>query len=494
MRPVFVLVVYLAVPGLLPAVVAARRSPVVIFLAPLIGAAMAAIAAEIELGIGGTLLLCYVPVVLVVNAAAVGWWLARGRLRRWDSPPLGWSALTVLVMAAVLVFPLAPLRAPMIGWDANSIWLTHALMISGGHHALLTGLRNPATFFDNPDYPPLVPAASALELLRFGAASLHSAVVMTELLTACAVAAVGSLIATSVRRGTAAARLCALAVGGAVCVAAYGISYPYAVIGSTDALWAAAAVAAVICGLVLPREPRFLLLAWIFAAVASLTKNEGLTTALVILALIAFRYKPLGRRAPGRTAAHGAPAGPAAKVWLTSRQWVIRAGYVLVPGAPGLASAELARRAGLQNEFFLHHPVGESLSYRAGATVAGMAAHLAIAPAAAVVLIIGSCFLRTDRRRGGLASPAWLWLACLGSLLIIFATYVYGALAIHEWLFTSVSRTTIFAQLLLCAEIALWLVLAVDAATGWQPRQQPGDDLIPGYTALAGSGSGQYLP
>ena len=70
MRPVFVLIVYLAVPGLIPALVAARRSPVVIFLAPLIGAAMAAIAAEIELGVGGSLLTCYLPVVLFVNAAA----------------------------------------------------------------------------------------------------------------------------------------------------------------------------------------------------------------------------------------------------------------------------------------------------------------------------------------------------------------------------------------------------------------------------------------
>ncbi len=311
MRPVIVLIVYLAVPGLLPALVAARRSPVVIFLAPLIGAAMAAIAAEIELGVGGTLLTCYVPVVLVVNAAAVVWWLAAGRRQRWDRLPLGWSALTVLVMAGALVYPLMPLRVPMIGWDANSIWLTHALMVAGGHHALLTGLGNPATFFDNPDYPPLVPAASALELLRYGTASLHSAIVMTELLTACAVAAVGSLIATSVRRGTVPARLSALAVGGVVCLAAYGFSYPFAVIGYTDPLWAAAAVAAVICGLVLPREPRFLLLAWIFAIVASLTKNEGLTTALVILVLIAFRYQPLGRREARRTAAHGAARRPA---------------------------------------------------------------------------------------------------------------------------------------------------------------------------------------
>ncbi len=98
--------------------------------------------------------------------------------------------------------------------------------------------------------------------------------------------------------------------------------------------------------------------------------------------------------------------------------------------------------------------------------MSGMVAHLAIAPAAAVVLIIGSCFLRTDRRRGGLANPAWLWVACLGSLVVIFATYVFGTMGIHTWLQTSVSRTTIFAQLLLYAEIALWLVLAVDAATG----------------------------
>ena len=490
MRPLYVLVVYLAVPGLIPALVAARRSPVMVFLAPLIGAAMAAIAAEIELGVGGSLLTCYLPVVLVVNAAAVSWWLAAGRHWRWPNPPLGWSALTVLVMAGALVYPLLPLRVPTIGWDANSIWLTHSLMVAGGHHTLLTGLRNPADFFDNPDYPPLVPAAGALELLRFGPASLHSAVVMTELLTACAVAAVGCLIAMSVRSGTI-ARLCAVAAGGVVCLAAYGISYPYAVIGYTDALWAAAAVAAVICGLVLPRAPGYLLLAWTFAVVASLTKNEGLTTALVILVLIAFRYKPLGRRAPGRRRAHSAP-GLVAKAWHASRQWVARVGYVLVPAIPGLASAAIARHVGLQNEFFIKRPVGETFWYRAGATEAGMAGHLAIAPAAAGVLIIGACFLRTDRRRAGLGNPAWLWLACLASLIVIFATYAVGQLEIHTWLLTSVARTTIFAQLVLCADIALWLVLAVDAVTG-RRRRQPGDDVIPAHS-LAESASRRHLP
>lgn len=456
MRPALVLVVYLAIPGLLPAVVAARRSPVVVFIAPIIGAIMAAVAAGIELGVGGTLLTCYLPVALSVNAAAVAWWLAAGRRTRWDSPPLGWSALTVAVMTGALVVPLTVLRVPALGWDTNSIWLTHSLLVTGGHHVLLTGLQNPAVFFDNPDYPPLVPAAGALELLHFGPDALHGAVVLTALLTACAIAAVGCLITTAVRTGTVAARLGAIAIGAAICLAAFGVSDPFAVNGYTDPLWAAAAVAAVICGLVLPRSPQSLLLAWIFAVAASLTKNEGLTSALVILVLIALRYQPVRWRLPVRQ---------------QGREWGTRAVYVLGPALPGLAWAGLARHIGLQNDFFNHNlPRPESLGYRAGATISGMAAHLDLWPAALVVLIIGSYAVRGHRREGGLANPAWLWLAWLGSLAIIFGTYVFGDFGIQTWLRFSVNRTTIFAQLLLYAEIGLWLVIAFDAVTSRPPR------------------------
>jgi hypothetical protein len=484
MKPALVLVVYLAVPGLLPALVVARRAPVVIFLAPLIGAAMAAVAAGIELGAGGTLLRCYLLVTVIVNAAAAGWWLAAGRRTRWDSPPTGWSALTVAVMAAALVLPLTALRVPGMGWDTNSIWLTHSLMVAGGHHALLTGLRNPADFFDNPDYPPLVPATGALELLHFGPATLHSAVVVTELLTACAVAAVGCLIATAVRNGSVAARLAALAVGGVMCLAAFAVADPFAVDGYADPLWAAAAAAAVICGLVLPRAPQSLLLAWIFAVVASLTKNEGLTSALVILVLIALRYQPVRWRRSGQRPA-GAQAGPPGRIWRAGRQWATRAAYVLGPALPGLAWAALARHIGLQNSFFIHNAGRESLGYRAGATISGMAAHLNVLPAALAVLMIGCCFIRGYRREAGLANPAWLWLGWLGSLATIFATYVFGDMGIQEWLRTSVDRTTIFAQLLLYVEIALWLVIAFDAAAGRPRRDRPGGDAVPGPSALA---------
>ena len=89
-----------------------------------------------------------------------------------------------------------------------------------------------------------------------------------------------------------------------------------------------------------------------------------------------------------------------------------------------------------------------------------MAAHLAVAPVAVAVLVAGCCFLRRDRERARLGNPAWLWTACLVSLAIIFATYVFGASEIHGWLQNSVDRTTIFAQVLLYADLAIWLVIA----------------------------------
>jgi hypothetical protein len=69
------------------------------------------------------------------------------------------------------------------------------------------------------------------------------------------------------------------------------------------------------------------------------------------------------------------------------------------------------------------------------------------------------------RERARLGNPAWLWTACLVSLAIIFATYVFGAFEIHGWLGNSVNRTTIFAQVLLYADLAIWMVIALDGVS-----------------------------
>jgi hypothetical protein len=460
----FVVIVGLGGPGFLLALAVAGASPVLVFLAPLIGAGMAAVAATFELGVGGSLLTWYAVVAVIANVAVVALWLARARFPAPADPPWGWSVVTLAVVLGALIIPLRALRASMIGWDANSIWLTHALMVSGGHHALLTGLKNPVYRFSNPDYPPLVPAVGALAFALFGRGDLEVATGATVLLNACALGVVGTGIAAMGGSGRRLTRIGAVAAAGALCVVGFAVSGPCGVDGYADLLWAAAAVGAVIWGLVLPRSAQMLLVAWICAAVASLTKNEGLTTALALLVLIALRYRPLtlswARRL--RTPAEGGGL-PGAAAWPVARRCAERAAFVVVPALPGLVWAGQIRLIGLSDNFFKSPPT-ESLVTRARATVDGMAVHLAVAPVAAAVLVAGCCFLRRDRRRARFGNPAWLWTACLASLLALFVTYLLGGYEIHGWLASSVSRTTIFAQLLLYAELAIWGVIALDAA------------------------------
>lgn len=453
MNSLIVLVIGLGAAGLLPAVAAAGLSPVVVFLAPLTGAVMAAVAAVTELGVGGSLAVNYAAVAVIVNLAVIARWLVAGRSLRLPADQSWlWSVAAVVVVIACLALPVRTLHSQMIGpFDPNHIWLTHALMVYGGHHDLLTGLQNVAYRFSNPDYPPLVPAAGALAFMFFGPGDLHLAVEMTVLLTACALGVVGTGIAIARRKSAS-----AIAAAGAVCLVGFAVSAWYGIDGSADLMWAAAGAGAVIWGLVLPQSTQALRIAWICAAAASLTKNEGLATALVILALIALRYRPL--RAPGPKLVG----------------WAERAAFVVVPALPGLAWAGLIRLLGIHDSFFkaasppllraqaITSP--EPPLMRAQATIAGMAAHLAVAPVALAVLLAGSWFLRGERKRAGLGNPVWLWLSCLGSLAVLFATYVVGGFNIHWWLRSSIFRTTIFAQVVLYADLAIWLVLAVEGA------------------------------
>jgi hypothetical protein len=486
MTELLVVIVGLGAPGFLLALAVAGASPALVFLAPLIGAGMAAVAAACELGVGGSLFAWYLVVAVLANIAVVVSWRAGVRLAPRVDPPWAWSFVTLAVLLGALISPLTALRAPMIGWDANSIWLTHALMVSGGHHALITGLKNPAYSFSNPDYPPLVPGAGAVAFAIFGRGDLHVATGTTVLLNACALGAVGAGIAAVGSGGRQLTRIGAIAAGGAICLVGFAISGQYGVDGYTDLLWAAAAVAAVIWGLVLPRSTQTLAVAWICAAVATLTKNEGLTTGVALLVLIALRYRPLSlswvrrlRARPQRGASPSATAWPA-----VARSWAERGAFVVVPALPGLVWAVLIRVIGLSDNFFKSPPT-QSLDTRVHATIDGMAAHLAVAPIAAAVLIAGSCLLRRDRERARFGNPAWLWMACLASLVTIFATYMLGGYGIQSWLANSVNRTTIFAQLLLYAELAVWLVIALDAAFASQHAEQP--DTTPAAVSVAGS-------
>jgi hypothetical protein len=461
-----VLLAGLAVPGLLPALAVAGRSPVVVFLAPLTGALLAAVAALIEFAVAGSLAADYAVVAVIANLAVIAWWLTARRSARAPARQVwrwgwGWSVATVVVVLAAVAFPLNDLRVPAIGGDPNTIWLTHALLAYGGHHTYLAGLRSPAYQFSNPDYPPLVPGVEALGFSFFGLSDLHLGVDLTLLLTACALGAAGAGIAAAGSTGRRPARVTGIAAAGAICLVGFAVSGVDAADGYTDLLWAAAAVAAVLWGLVLPQGARQLGVAWICAAVASLTKNEGLTTALVILVLIALRYRPLTMR------------GQAV------RRWAERAAFVVVPALPGVAWAGLIYLLGVRDNFFASSS-GQSRWLRAGVSVQGISAHLrVVGPVAICVLLVGCLILRRDRRRSRLGNPAWLWLVLFGSLTILLITYVIGAIEIHLWMANSTSRTTTFAQVLLYAEIAVWLVIAADGLLA------PADDRPPGREGAA---------
>lgn len=486
MTALLTVLVGLGVPGLLPAIAVARRSPAVIFLAPVIGAIFAAVAAELELGVGSSLFDWYLPIALVVNAALITWWLVirasgtrlvlspaesavpparrsgeaapRSRFPEW-----AWYAITVATLLGALAVPLIALRGDRIGWDSNSIWMTHALMIFGGHQELLTSMQNRTYAFSNPNYPPLVPASGALAFKFFGMGSLLVAVDTTVFLTACALGVAGAGIVSAASGASPLPRAVAVMTGGALCIAGFAVSNKYGVDGHADLLWAAAAAAAIIWGLVLPRSTQALAMAWTCAVAASLTKNEGLTTALIVLVLIALRYRPLRiPRLIGRAGSR--PAGwPALTRW--ARAWAERAAFVLAPAVPSLAWAGLIHLLGIHDAFFSASS-GQSLLTRAHFTINAMSVRLRIVPVAFVMLVAGSLVLRRYRRSARLANPAWLWTAWLGSLAIIFATYVFGAYPIRWWLITSVDRTTIFAQVLLYADICIWLVIALVGASG----------------------------
>jgi hypothetical protein len=448
MKPLIVVIVGLGIPGFLPALAAARRSPAIVFLAPVAGALMAAVGAQIELGIGGSLVTGYVLVAVVVNLAVIVWWLTMGRSRprvrvTWLRPPSEWYVFTLVILLGVLAFPLTGLHAEDVGWDTNSIWITHAQLVSGGHHVLLTGLTDPSYLFANPDYPPLLPAAGALGYAFFGRGDILIPAFITELMAACGLGLVGTGIAALGHTGRQLTRFIGLGVAAALCLAGFAVSGVPGISGYADLPWAAVAVAAIIWGLVLPRSNQALVIAWICAAAASLMKNEGLTTALALIVLIAFRYRPL-------------------TLGNTLRAWMQRAAFVVIPAVPGVISAVEARLIGLADAFFRASST-QSLATRARATVDGMAQHLAIAPVAVAVLIIGSLYLRRDRMRMDLANPLWLWAGALFGVAGIFITYLTGGFSIQAWLNASVDRTMIFAQLALYAEVAIWLVIAVDA-------------------------------
>ncbi|HEX4081469.1 MAG TPA: hypothetical protein VHX40_00780, partial [Acidimicrobiales bacterium] len=430
-----VAMVVLAAAGALPAATLVGVGWLTVPAAPLAGAVLAAASAAGCLAVGGPLLGWFVGLAVVAAVGTMAVW------RRWPAAcplrrrrgvgdgrgggrPAGHRAAgtagAVVVLAATTWW-LVALRAPTVGFDARTIWMLHGVWFLDGHRAALTALRSPAIPFAHASYPPLVGGSVAVSWLVTGDHGYRLGVVMVALLGACALAA-AAWVAVEVGRRIGAAVACTagVVVAGLLVLAAAGVAGPFATNGYADPLWASAAVGAVGFGLVLPGRGRDAGAAVLLLAVAGLTKDEGIVTAMAIVGLMALR----GAR--GSWAAR-----PGVPPWRP-----------LLAGTAGVLALAawpvLVKLLGATADVTVTGPrQGDDLS-RAHQTADAMAAHLHVLLLALPVAVVGGLLLRRARRRAGVGHDGWAWAALAAGIAIVAAAYVTGGGDVAFWLATSV--------------------------------------------------------
>lgn len=450
MSTLAVLLLGLGLPGILPAVAVAGLSAPTLFVVPLASALMAGTAAACEFALPGSFLTWFVVVAVASNAVAMAGLYLRGLAAR-DLLESGWAWAELLTVTGAVAWPLLVIGTPIIGYDTQAVWLVHGAMVSGGHSAVFSGLTDPQ-YTGNPQYPPLVPGAMAVGYAIRGGIDQHLAVVTVAVLNAAAVAVVTTgllrlLPAGASRRARTAALLGSILFTGSV----FGVGGEFSVNGYADVLWAVSAVGATVTGLVLPRSRTAVAVSMLCVAVASLTKQEGLVTSIVIAALIALRY---------------------ARSYREPRDLVAAGFRALVPLVPGLVWVAEVHWAHIGNAFYAGAS-GQSAAYRLGATIPAMWARTHLLPFAVIAAWVGRAVLGPRRRLLGAGRPALVWLVLGWATFALLATYTFGALEIHWWLATSVNRTTIIINMLLLADLATWILLALSPAGETRLRDGP---------------------
>ncbi len=444
-------------------------------LAPLVGAVLAAVAGACTLALAGAIVPWFVGLAVAATLVAFA---VRRRLPHRDRRPrrsepvsvrrAGWAgALLVLASAA---WSLRPLRVPSVGWDARAIWLLRASWFAGGHGFLRAAFGDTADLVAHASYPPLVSSAVAVSWEVTGVHTYRLGVVVIALLNACAAAALGwALVEAGLKaaRRAHAGRRRALALGVGVAagpllvLAAFGVAGPFATNGYADPLWSFAAAGAIVYGLLLPFEARHVATAAILLAVAGLTKQEGVATAMVLTVLVVLRsLAHYGRVSAKRRAA----------IW-----WCIGAGLA------GLALLGtwpvLSRLLHAPRDVNTSGPRVGTFWHRANLTVHWMAPHLHVLLFAVPISVIGALFFRAERRATGLGNDGWSWVGLAAGLAVVGGAYVTGPGNTAFWLLTSVHRTTMFPAITAWLIVGGWVVAATGTPVATPPRISP--DMVP---------------
>ena len=472
-------VVVLAAAGAVPVFAAVGPRWVAVPLAPLAGSVLAGVAATASLTFGGTLLGWFVGLAVTASVVVFGLWI------QWpEYGPLGpaagrWpgrarfrlaGAAGFLAVVVACAWSFRGLRTPTVGFDARALWVMRPGWFLQSHAQLLVDLRTRGLVLTQSAYPPLVSASAAVAWKVTGVHTARLGVTTVAVLNACALAA-AALAVVECGRGAALRLAGAVAPAGSavddtgaapgtpqarppwapmlagvvaavllVPVAA-GVCEPFLTNGYADPLWSLAAVGAVAWGLQARSDRSGRAVAAVLVLVAGLTKDEGLVTALALVALVAARsIGPDGVRGGWRR--WRVPVGVAALEVAVLAWWPVA---MHVIGARGASSTFTA---------------SNGAGSRASAVVHGMSPYLHVLVLAVPLSVVGGLALAGLRRRAGVGNDLWAWLALTVGLVAVGGALVSGTGAIVPWIRSTVHRITEYPILQAWWIVAVWAVVA----------------------------------
>jgi hypothetical protein len=453
--------------GVLPTLALVGTRWIAVTLTPLAGAVVAAGAATVFVAVGGSFMVWFWVLGVVVAGAVVAWWGVRPDQR--PRPVAGPAPASdrrahrvagvvgAVGIVAVCAWSLRSLSSPTVGFDARALWILRAGWFLQPHAQMLVDLRLPQLILNQTTYPPLVSAGGAVAWSVTGNHTDRLAVVVTALLNTCALATAAFALVECGRRcaraasgggdlGAAAVVPMAAGVVAAVLLVpiAFGVTEPFITNGYADPIWSLAALGAVAYGLQLPDSRSQQGAAALLLLVAGLSKDEGFATALVLIALVA-----------GRRLATLPPASRRSRWWPP----------VVVAGL------EVAAVSAWPLLMRVLHARGTTTTYsrpgqwpgRARATVDGFTPYLHVLLVAVPVAVVGGLLLSRVRRSGGMANDWWGWAGLSAGLAAVGGALVTGSDDIRSWLVTTVHRVTEFPALAGWWIVAVWLVVATTA-------------------------------
>ena len=378
----------------------------------------------------------------------------------------GWvEALTgLLPLGVALVLSCAHFTVAGLGWDARSIWVLHARLLTGEGAALVDSLRLPVYAFSHPDYPEGSSFAIALGWVVGGGVDYRQAQLIIGALTIAAVGLAGHEVA---RVGTGrAGRLMAAGLGSALVMQALIASGGFVSNGSVDTLWAALAVAAVAAGLVAPADHTNLRVTVLLCVAAASVKSDALPIALAVIALTALRLRWARQREPA--------APPDGATWhivavgiAAVSLWPV---VVAALGIPGRYSLAAAMRGLLAND--------PTVVGRLEPSLTAIERLVPLAVPALALIALGALALRSRIRATGVGGPLWTVAVGALGLAALLVAYLADPADIDFLLLTSASRAVIFLRLALTVAV-LVLPLQYCRGVAWArgPYQRPGPAL-----------------